>query len=73
MTGVQTCALPICGAQFAESARHLRWADKAANQKFFASEVQPFMKEAAAILLESGVIRQLPKDYDSLADSQFIQ
>lgn len=70
---IMGAAVKQSGAQFAESAKHLRWADKAANQKFFASEVQPFMKEAAAILLESGVIRQLPKDYDSLADSQFIQ
>ena len=61
------------GEQFAESAKALRWADKAENQKFFASEVQPFMKEAAAILLESGVIRQLPQTYDGLADPQFIR
>src|SRR5256885_7524588 len=40
------------GEQFGNSARYLRWQDKAANQKFFAGEFQTFTKEAADLLLE---------------------
>ena len=34
------------GEQFGNSAKYLRWQDKAANQKFFAGEFQAFTKEA---------------------------
>lgn len=70
---IMGAAVKQTGEQFAESAKHLRWADKAENQKFFAGELQDFMKQAAAILLESGVIRQLPQDYSAIANAQFIQ
>ena len=70
-TPVRRIVVGVDGSDSAPKA--LRWAGKAENQKFFASEVQPFMKEAAAILLESGVIRQLPQTYDGLADPQFIR
>ena len=36
------------GEQFGNSAKYLRWQDKAANQKFFAGEFQAFTKEAAS-------------------------
>src|SRR5213593_1424165 len=39
------------GEQFGESAKYLRWQDKAANQKFFSGELQQFSKEAADLLL----------------------
>ena len=38
------------GEQFGNSAKYLRWQDKAANQKFFAGELQAFSKEAADLL-----------------------
>ena len=31
------------------------------------------MKQAAAILLEAGVIRKLPEDYATMIDTQFIK
>src|ERR1700752_4558538 len=37
------------GAEFEASAKYLRWQDKAANQKFFAGELQQFSKEAAQL------------------------
>src|SRR6187401_1763833 len=48
------------GEEFAKSAAYLRWQDKAANQKFFAGEIQAFSKEAADVLLETGIIKSVP-------------
>ena len=60
------------GEAFAKSAAYLRWQDKAANQKFFAGEIQQFSREAADLLLEVGVIKAKP-DVNSLVDTRFIQ
>ena len=59
------------GEQFAASSKYLRWQDKAANQKFFAGELQAFSKEAGELLLEVGVIKQMPKIEDVI-DTRFI-
>ncbi len=60
------------GEQFGNSAKYLRWQDRAANKTFFAGEFPTFNKEAAALLLEIGVIKQIP-DLAKLADTRFIQ
>ena len=60
------------GEQFGNSAKYLRWQDKAANQKFFAGEFQAFTKEAADLLLEIGIIKSIPKTED-LVDTSFIK
>ncbi len=60
------------GEQFAKSASYLRWQDRAANQKFFAGEIQAFSKEAAELLLEIGIIRSVP-DIATLVDDRFIK
>ena len=60
------------GEQFGDSAKYLRWQDKAANQKFFAGEFQAFNKDAAEVLLELGIIKSAPKT-DDLLDVRFIQ
>jgi len=60
------------GEQFENSQKYLRWQDKAANQKFFAGEHAAFSKEAADLLLEAGIIRQIP-DLSKLADTRFIK
>jgi NitT/TauT family transport system substrate-binding protein len=60
------------GEQFGNSAKYLRWQDKAANQKFFAGELQAFSKEAADLLLEIGIIKSIPK-IDDLYDASFIK
>ena len=72
-------AFEIMGADVKQSAeafeasqKYLRWQDKAANQKFFAGEHAAFSKEAADLLLEAGIIRQIP-DLSKLADTRFIQ
>src|SRR5687767_10219324 len=57
---------------FEKSQAYLRWQDKAANQKFFAGEHAQFSKEAAELLLEAGIIKQIP-DLKSLADTSFIK
>ena len=58
--------------QFAGSSKYLRWQDKAANQKFFAGEWQAFTKEAGDLLMEIGIVKQMPKIED-LIDSSFIK
>jgi NitT/TauT family transport system substrate-binding protein len=60
------------GEQFGNSAKYLRWQDQAANKKFFEGEHAQFSKEAAELLLETGVIKKIP-DLSKLADPQFIQ
>ena len=66
-------AVKQSGEQFAKSSAYLRWQDKAANQKFFAGELQQFMKDAAAILLEAGIIRKLPENYSVMVDDSYIK
>jgi len=60
------------GEQFAKSASYLRWQDKAANQQFFAGEIQKFSQEAADLLLEIGTIKSKP-DINTIIDTQFIK
>jgi len=70
---IMGAAVKQTGEQFAKSSAYLRWSDKAANQKFFASEITPFMKDAQAILLEAGVIRKVPEDLSVTFDTRFIK
>jgi NitT/TauT family transport system substrate-binding protein len=60
------------GEQFGESAKYLRWQDKEANKKFFDSEFLSFSKDAADLLLEIGIIKQVP-DIKTIVDTRFIQ
>jgi len=60
------------GEQFGNSAKYLRWQDQAANKTFFTGDFPAFNKEAADLLLEIGVIKQIP-DLSKLADTRFIQ
>jgi NitT/TauT family transport system substrate-binding protein len=57
---------------FEASQKYLRWQDRAANQRFFAGEHAQFSKEAADLLLEAGIIRQVP-DLTKLADTRFLK
>ncbi|MFO1075153.1 MAG: ABC transporter substrate-binding protein [Geminicoccaceae bacterium] len=59
-------------AEFAASAEYLRWQDREANRKFFAGEIQDFSKQAAALLLELGIIQAAP-DTATIIDTRFIQ
>jgi NitT/TauT family transport system substrate-binding protein len=58
--------------QFEGSQKYLRWQDRAANQKFFAGEHAAFSKEAAEVLMEAGIVKQVP-DLSKLADTRFIK
>jgi NitT/TauT family transport system substrate-binding protein len=60
------------GEQFGNSAKYLRWQDQSANKAFFGGEFPTFNKEAADLLLEIGVIKQIP-DLTKLVDTRFIQ
>ena len=60
------------GEQFGNSAKYLRWQDKAANQKFFAGELQAFSKEAADLLLQIGIIKSIP-DIAGIVDATYIK
>jgi len=70
---IMGAAVKQTGEQFAESASHLKWQDKAANQKFFAEELMPFMQEAQKILLSAGVIRKAPEDLSVTFNDSFIK
>ncbi len=70
---IMGAAVKQSGEQFAKSSAFLRWSDRQANQQFFANDIMPFMKEAQAILLESGVIRKAPADLSATFDTRFIQ
>jgi NitT/TauT family transport system substrate-binding protein len=60
------------GEQFGNSAKYLRWQDREANKKFFTGDFPAFNKEAADLLLELGIIKQVP-DLSKLADTRFVQ
>ena len=60
------------GEQFGGSAKFLRWQDKGANQSFFKGEFVSFSKEAAQLLLDNGIIKQIP-DLTKIVDTQYIQ
>jgi NitT/TauT family transport system substrate-binding protein len=60
------------GEAFEASSKYLRWQDREANQKFFAGEHAAFSKEAADLLLEAGIIKQIP-DLTKLADTRFLK
>jgi NitT/TauT family transport system substrate-binding protein len=57
--------------QFEASQSMLRWADREANVRFFGGELQAFNKEAAAVMLEAGVIKAVP-NLDALYDGRYI-
>ncbi len=60
------------GEKFGASAKYLRWQDQDANKKFFTGEFVTFSKEAAELLKEIGIIKDIP-DLSKLADTRFIQ
>ena len=60
------------GEQFEASQKYLRWQDREANRKFFGGDFVSFNKEAADLLMEAGIIKQVP-DLSKLADTRFIQ
>ena len=70
---IMGAAVKQSGEAFAKSSSFLRWQDKAANQKFFAGEIQAFMKDASKILLEAGVIRKAPEDFTAMYDASFVK
>jgi NitT/TauT family transport system substrate-binding protein len=59
--------------QFQKSASYLRWSGPEENKAFFNGTWQDFTKKAAALLLEVGIIREIPKDLDKLADTRFVR
>jgi NitT/TauT family transport system substrate-binding protein len=70
--GIMGADVKQTAEQFEGSQKFLRWQDKAANQRFFSGEHAAFSKEAADLLLELGIIKQLP-DMSKLADTRFIK
>jgi NitT/TauT family transport system substrate-binding protein len=70
--GIMGADVKQTAEQFGNSAKYLRWQDKEANKKFFASEFQTFSKEAADLLLELGIIKSVP-DLSKIVDTRFLQ
>ena len=69
---IMGAAVKQTGEQFAKSSAYLRWQDKAANQKFFSGELASFSKEAADVLKDIGVIRQVP-DVTAIYDARYLK
>jgi NitT/TauT family transport system substrate-binding protein len=69
---IMGAAVKQTGEQFAKSSAYLRWQDKEANRKFFAGELASFSKEAADVLKDIGVIRQVP-DVTAIYDARFLK
>jgi NitT/TauT family transport system substrate-binding protein len=46
--------------EFEESAKYLRWADRAENKKFFTKEFEDFSNTSADLLLQMGLIKNKP-------------
>ena len=65
-------AVKQTGEQFEKSQSYLRWQDRDANRRFFAGEIQAFSKEAAALLVEIGIIKSIP-DINSIIDTSFLK
>ena len=59
-------------AEFADSAKYLRWATAEDNKKFFTAEFQDFSKTAAELLMTMGLIKAMP-DVATLSDPQFVK
>ncbi|WGF87088.1 ABC transporter substrate-binding protein [Marinivivus vitaminiproducens] len=57
--------------QYGQSASFLEYQDKAANQAFFRDEYPAFVQKAADLLLQAGIIREIP-DLDAIADTSFV-
>jgi len=58
-------------AEFADSAKYLRWATRDDNRKFFNEEFKEFSKTAGDLLLQMGLIKSAP-DVSTLADTRFV-
>lgn len=69
---IMGAAVKQTGEQFSKSSAYLRWQDKTANQKFFAGELASFSKEAADVLKDIGVIRQVP-DVTAIYDARYLK
>lgn len=69
---IMGAAVKQTGEQFAKSSAYLRWQDKEANRKFFAGELASFSREAADVLKDIGVIRQVP-DVTAIYDARFLK
>ena len=62
----------MTGEKFAESAKFIKWIDKAENQRQMREVLPEFMKFAADIQMENGVIKKMP-DFKELLDTSFVQ
>jgi NitT/TauT family transport system substrate-binding protein len=58
--------------EFEDSAKYLKWADKAENQQFFTKDFQDFSNTAAELLLGMGLIKEKP-DVSTLVDTSAVQ
>ncbi|HMG49944.1 MAG TPA: ABC transporter substrate-binding protein [Inquilinus sp.] len=59
--------------QFADSAKFVTWYDRAANKTYMTETMPVFIKEAADIMLEAGLLRTKPDDLTALYTAKFVQ
>ena len=57
--------------EFEDSAKYLKWADKAENKQFFTKDFADFSNTAADLLLSMGLIKEKP-DVSTLVDTSAV-
>jgi NitT/TauT family transport system substrate-binding protein len=59
--------------QFADSAQYVTWYDRAANKAYLTDTMPSFIKLAADVMLEAGLLRRKPDDLTALYSAKFVQ
>jgi NitT/TauT family transport system substrate-binding protein len=65
-------AVKQTGEKFGDSAKFIKWIDKPTNQKQMAELIPEFMKLAADVQMEAGVIKKMP-DFVQLLDATYVK
>lgn len=60
------------GPEFAESAKFIKWLDKKANQDYFATKMDDFLKTATDVQTEAGVLKKKP-DLKAIYTAEFVK
>jgi NitT/TauT family transport system substrate-binding protein len=69
--GIMGADVKQSAKEFEESAKYLKWADKAENAQFFTKEFVDFSNTAADLLLGMGLIKEKP-DVSTLVDTSAV-
>lgn len=69
--GIMGADVNQSGEEFAASAQHLEWQDRAANEVFMSEGIQSFYDKAGPLLVEIGIIEDIPAT-ETLVDTRWM-